>query len=362
MNLFSGRLSFEPLTAKPTISSSPAASISCKRKLNIVPDLQTSSRQCRQDEHRVGSGNLSNFGRDNEVSSSSEADGINLAKIRRQSSVSLDKFVQREDTITSTNEIIDLTDSLDVDVAFDYEEMKMIGTACESDASDLNSQISGFLFGPSFSNGNEHSTDKLMSDLETEHAHHDTDKLMSDLETEHAHRDTDKLMSDLETEHAHRDTDKLMSDLETEHAHHDTDKLMSDLETEHAHCDTEGVAQGQLSLSDESKFKFSPIELNCENSITKPHEKSGASVDAHPANVSESHSINCGDAIIQDVIDPVDESKSTQQSVVVVLMPDRRDVCLSESHPSSTILHSTGDGVQVKQVMLHYIMHCVISI
>ncbi|KAK7115353.1 chromatin assembly factor 1 subunit A-like [Littorina saxatilis] len=111
------RLPFKPLDCKPPTPSPVANNSASKKrkssgpdsptakpKLSKLPDLRSSAEKIRPAKSK----------NDNEVSSSSEAESLPASgsKSRSTSNNILEKFVRRENEISSTNDVIDLTGSV----------------------------------------------------------------------------------------------------------------------------------------------------------------------------------------------------------------------------------------------------------
>ena len=112
-----GRLPFKPLDCKPVVPS-PAVSnnVSRKRKLSEHNSPNSKAKQPKVPDLRHSAEKLKLLkpNNDNEVSSSSEAENLPAAggKSRTTKNNLLEKFVRREDEISSTNDVIDLTGSV----------------------------------------------------------------------------------------------------------------------------------------------------------------------------------------------------------------------------------------------------------
>lgn len=111
-----GRLPFKPLDCKPVIPSPVVNnSVSRKRKTSEPNSPSSKVKQPKLPDVRHSAEKLKplKISNDNEVSSSSEAENMPATgnKSRVTKNNLLEKFVRREDEISSTNDVIDLTGS-----------------------------------------------------------------------------------------------------------------------------------------------------------------------------------------------------------------------------------------------------------
>ena len=111
-----GRLPFKPLDCKPVIPSPVVNnSVSRKRKTSEPNSPSSKVKQPKLPDLRHSAEKLKplKISNDNEVSSSSEAENVPAtgSKSRATKNNLLEKFVRREDEISSTNDVIDLTGS-----------------------------------------------------------------------------------------------------------------------------------------------------------------------------------------------------------------------------------------------------------
>jgi hypothetical protein len=104
----SGRLPFKPLAPSPAVNKA-----SRKRKLSSSSDSPKAKGKLLKPDvcHVADKVKANDPPHDNEVSSSSEAESGN-AKSKSKNNL-LDAFIRREDEITSTNDVVDLTDIVD---------------------------------------------------------------------------------------------------------------------------------------------------------------------------------------------------------------------------------------------------------
>ena len=113
---FTGRLPFKPLDCKSQVSVHANNAASKKRKLSGQESPNSKAKQPKLPDLRTSSEKLkpSQVVDDNEVSSTSSSEAEQVppsgSKSKAAKSNTLEKFVRREDEISSTNEVIDLTE------------------------------------------------------------------------------------------------------------------------------------------------------------------------------------------------------------------------------------------------------------
>ncbi|XP_076465159.1 uncharacterized protein LOC143296970 isoform X2 [Babylonia areolata] len=111
-----GRLPFQPLGGKPLTPLNNTASR--KRKLSGNDSPNTKAKQPKLPDLKTSGEKVKpSVNDDNEVSSTSSSEAehstVNSTKSKTGKANLLEKFVRREDEISSTNEVIDLTESVD---------------------------------------------------------------------------------------------------------------------------------------------------------------------------------------------------------------------------------------------------------
>ncbi|KAL8591250.1 hypothetical protein ACOMHN_017574 [Nucella lapillus] len=125
-----GRLPFQPLGHKP-LTALNNTTASKKRKLSGHESPNTKAKQPKLPDlkNSCEQGKPGSLNDDNEVSSTSasetEYSSVNCVKTKMGKTNLLEKFVRREDEISSTNEVIDLTESVDENDPSENSPMKV---------------------------------------------------------------------------------------------------------------------------------------------------------------------------------------------------------------------------------------------